>query len=65
MRGPSAIELVRFVCEMQPELDEKAAARLLALDDELRAMLEDHWTGGRVLAQSLLDLHLTLEGTPA
>lgn len=64
MTGPSAVELVLYVMELQPELDEAAAVRLIQLDD-MREAIESHWRTQRQLAQNLLDLHLALEEQPA
>ncbi|MCU1500614.1 MAG: hypothetical protein JWM47_4567 [Acidimicrobiales bacterium] len=65
MRDPGAVELVLWVCELQPELDEEAAVRIIRRDEDLERNLIDLWQRTRSTAACLLELHLELEGSTA
>lgn len=63
IREPRTIELVVYMCEIQPELDEWAAARILDLTPEIRQGIAQSWIEQRERAEQLLELHLALEET--
>lgn len=65
LREPRVDELVAFVCQIQPELDEKSAKRLIDLDPSIREGLAQAFVEQRDRAESLLELHLSLEGVQA
>lgn len=66
MRDPSIMDLVAYVCAIQPELDAVAAWQILRLSPEVRADIEHGYREQRQRAQQLLDLHLAMgEGIAA
>lgn len=64
-REPTETDLVAYICQVQPELDEKAARRILSLDPSVGEWIAIYWAQQRTIADSLLGLHLEFEGTPA
>lgn len=64
-REPRTIELIAYMCDVQPELDAWAAARILDLAPEIREGIAQNWTDQRERAQQLLELHLALDEVSA
>lgn len=64
-RDPTTLDLIAFICTIQPELTERAARRILMLTPAIREEIAQDFTHQRDRAESLLELHLTLEETPA
>jgi hypothetical protein len=65
MREPRFGDLVAYVCAVQPELDNDSAERVLRLDAGLAESVANAWRNQRAFAESILELHLSLEGMPA
>jgi hypothetical protein len=60
MREPSTSELVAYMCDIQPELDERTALAILNLETTIRDWIALHWSQQRTIAESLLNLHLEI-----
>lgn len=65
LRAPRLSELIAFICRVQPELDEAAAKRILLLDPCILEGIAQDFVQQRDRAESLLELHLSLEGVEA
>lgn len=61
MSGPSAVELVLHMLELQPEIDEASAVRILRYDDDIRLAVEANWRNNRQLGSQLLEWHMILD----
>lgn len=65
LREPTDRDLIAYICSIQPELDELAAARIVSLDPAIREGIAQAYQHQRDRAESLLELHLELEGIRA
>lgn len=60
-REPTLDEVVSYMCAIQPEIDEKAARRLLSLDPAISEGIAQAYAEQRDRAEAILELHLSLE----